>query len=100
MGEGSFNMAKTAAKQKFAYIFFNCDGEKSEQSMNVFYNNTIYNQTGKGRKALLAKIQDEVAAGRVQVSDEDAVKAAVLKGEPTAANEFLTFGNIAEFEIC
>lgn len=93
-------MAKTAAKEKFAYIFFNCDGEKSEQSMNVFYNNQIFNQTGKGRKALLAKVTEEIKAGRVQASDEEAVKAAILKGEPEAANEFLTFGNIAKFEIC
>jgi hypothetical protein len=33
----------TAAKK--AYIFFNCDGEKTQESMNVFYNHVVYHDT-------------------------------------------------------
>ena len=57
------------ATEKKVYVFFNCDEEKTEKSMNIFYNKTIYNDTKKARKELLAKVEDEVAAGRVHVAD-------------------------------
>ncbi len=47
-----------------------------------------------GRKALLQKVKDEVAAGRVNVSDRGAVEQDILKGEPTDANSKLQYGDI------
>ena len=38
--------------------------------------------TAAGRKALLQKVKDEVAAGRVNVSDKSAVEQDILKGGP------------------
>ena len=89
------------ATEKKVYVFFNCDEEKTEKSMNIFYNKTIYNDTKKARKELLAKIEDEVAAGRVHVADGkmDTVSKEILDGEPTKASKYLQFGAIESFAI-
>ena len=50
--------------------------------------------TAAGRKALLQKVKDEVAAGRVNVSDKSAVEQDILKGEPTDASSKMQFGDI------
>ena len=39
-------------KEKNAFIFFNCDEEKSQKSMNVFYNKEIFRDLKVSRKAL------------------------------------------------
>ena len=52
-------------KEKNAFIFFNCDEEKSQKSMNVFYNKEIFRDLKVSRKALFAKIEEELAAGRI-----------------------------------
>ena len=44
-------------KEKKAFVFFNCDEEKSQTSMNVFYNSTFYSETKKARKELLALLR-------------------------------------------
>ena len=89
------------ATEKKAYVFFNCDEEKSQTSMNIFYNQTIYNATNKARKELLAKVEDEVAAGRVNVAEGkmDLVSKEILDGEPTKASKYLQFGAIESFPI-
>ena len=89
------------ATEKKAYVFFNCDEEKSQTSMNIFYNSTVYNATKKARKELLAKIEDEFAAGRVHVADGkmDTVSKEILDGEPTKASKYLQFGAIESFAI-
>ena len=89
------------ATEKKAYVFFNCDEEKSQTSMNIFYNQTIYNATKKARKELLAKVEEEVAAGRVNVAEGkmDTVSKEILDGEPTKASKFLQFGAIESFTI-
>jgi hypothetical protein len=89
------------ATEKKAYVFFNCDDEKSQKSMNIFYNQTIYNATKKARKELLAKVEEEVAAGRVNVAEGkmDAVSKEILVGEPTKASNYLQFGAIESFAI-
>ena len=33
------------AKPGKAFIFFNCDADKSEASMNIFYNHAVYKDT-------------------------------------------------------
>ena len=72
-------------KEKYAYIFFNCDEEKSQPSMNLFYNQEIYRDLKGARRALLAKIEQEQAEGRIRIQESDlpAVRQAVLEGDPT-----------------
>ena len=36
---------KKGVSTKRAFIFFNCDENKSEQSMNIFYNHIVYKDT-------------------------------------------------------
>lgn len=84
----------SASKKQHIYIFFNCDDDKRAASMNVRYNNEAFADNASGRKALLAKVEEEVASGRVNNSDPDAVKAAILKGEPTEASSKLQYGCI------
>mgnify|MGYP006988928973 CR=1 FL=1 len=88
-------------KEKKAYIFFNCDEQKDPKSMNVMYNNTVYGDTKKARKELLAKIEEEIAAGKVH-ADEAAlehVRKEVLDGDPAAASASLQFGAVIALSI-
>ena len=89
---------KVAESKKYAYIFFNCDEAKSQSSMNIFYNDVIFSDTKAGRKALLSKVEEEVAAGRVNVADMEAVTSAILDGEPTDASGKLQYGAIERIE--
>ena len=88
-------------KEKKAFIFFNCDEEKSRTSMNVFYNQEIYRELKGARKALLNKIEAEQAAGRIHIAaaDMDAVQQAILTGEPTDASALIQYGAIESFTI-
>ena len=91
-----------AAKEpKKAFIFFNCDEEKSEQSMNVFYNHVIYHDTAVARTALWKQIEDEIAAGKVNIAGEhvEAAKASVLTGDPTEASQYLVYGAVQAFDF-
>ena len=85
---------KAAESKKYAYIFFNCDEAKSQSSMNIFYNDVFFSDTKAGRKALLSKVEKEVASGRVNVVDMEAVKSAILDGEPTDAAGKMQYGDI------
>ena len=93
-------MASTkTSRQKKAFIFFNCDEEKSETSMNLFYNKQIYNDTKKARTQLLEKLKSEQDAGKIQIDDLAAVEQLVMSGDPTQASQHLTFGAIVAFPI-
>lgn len=92
---------KPAAKKTAqAFLFFNCDGEKSEKSKNVFYNHEVFRDMGVGRKALWAKIQEELAAGHIQIAEENkaAAQEAVLSGNPVDAGQYIQFGDIFAVE--
>ena len=84
------------AKSNKAFIFFNCDAEKSEASMNIFYNRTVYKDTKTSRKNLWKKIQEEYGAERIQIAAENlpVVKSAILEGDPVEAGNFIQFGAI------
>ena len=90
---------KTTASKKYMYVFFNCNDEKDAASMNIRYNNETFADTATGRKALLKKFEDEAAAGRVNVSDAEAVKNDILKGEPTDASAKLQYGDIERLVV-
>ena len=57
--------------------------------MNIRYNNEVFADSASGRKALLQKIKDEVAAGRGNVADKKTVEQDILKGDPTEASNKL-----------
>lgn len=88
-------------KEKNAFIFFNCDEEKSQKSMNVFYNKEIFRNLKVSRKALFAKIEEELAAGRIHAKEEDipAIRDAILNGNPTDASAYIQYGTILSFPI-
>lgn len=85
---------KKATGKKYVYIFFNCNDNKDAHSMNARYNNEVFADTVSGRKALLAKVEAEVAAGRINIADKDAVEQDILKGNPTDASSKIQFGDI------
>ena len=53
--------------------------------MNARYNNEVFADSTSGRKALLAKVEAEVAAGRVNIADKDAVEHDILNPCLTAS---------------
>ena len=81
-------------KKKHAYIFFNCNDEKGQESMNIRYNNEVYADTQVARKVLLEKVMEEVEKGRVNLADREAVAEAILKGDPTDASRMMQYGTI------
>ena len=84
------------AKNAKAFIFFNCDADKSEASMNIFYNSAVYKDTKTSRKKLWKKVQEEYGAERIQIAGENIpnVEAAIIEGDPVSASEFIQFGAI------
>jgi len=92
-------IAKKAVASK-AYIFFNCDGEKSLASKNIAYNHAVYGAAKTSRNALWKKIQEEIANHRV-IIDEcnlELVKKIILEGNPKDASQYMQFGDIMEFD--
>ena len=85
---------KVAGKKQHVFIFFNCNDNKDAHSMNARYNNEVFADTTSGRKTLLAKVEAEVIAGRVNVADKDAVEHDILKGDPTEASCKIQYGDI------
>ena len=92
---------KKETKEKKVYIFFNCDEAKSQQSMNVFYNNTVYGDTKKARKELLNKVEGELAEGKLQIEEAalEGVRDSIMNGNPTDASASIKFGAIEAFNI-
>ena len=84
-------------KEKNAFIFFNCDEEKSQKSMNVFYNKEIFRDLKVSRKALFAKIEEELASGRIHAKEEDipAIRDAILNGNTDLSGAVTTDGQAA-----
>ena len=84
------------AKSAKVFIFFNCDGNKSEASMNIFYNHAVYKDTKTSRKNLWKKVKEEFGAERVQIAAENlkTVELAITEGDPVSASDFIQFGAI------
>ena len=82
---------------KSCYMFFNCDKQKSDSSMNVRYNNVVY-RCRDGRRALWKKIKEEIAAGRIFVDEQlrSTVRVHILEGNPEDINDFILYGNIVK----
>ena len=88
------------AKPKKVFIFFNCDANKSEASMNIFYNRAVYKDTKTSRKNLWKKVKEEYGAERIQIAADNlkAVELAITEGDPVEASNLIQFGAIREIE--
>lgn len=88
------------AKNSRAFVFFNCDENKSESSMNIFYNHTIFKDMKTSRKFLLKKIKDEAVKKHIKIESEHfpTVEKLILEGDPTKASQYIQFGTIKAFE--
>lgn len=82
------------------FVFFNCDADKNESSMNIFYNDVTFKDTTISRKRLLNKIKDESIAGRVEIAEENfsKIEDAIINGNPEDAGKFIKFGAIKGFD--
>ena len=85
-------------EQKYVYLFFNCNENKEFHSMNVLHNHEAYSNSSSGRKALWEKICKETEANRINLFDVDAIKEAIIKGNPQDANEYILYGYIQKME--
>lgn len=83
-----------------AFVFFNCNEHKSEDSMNIFYNHAIFKDMKGSRKALLKKVKEEAIEKRIQISNENmqTVENLIIEGDPTEASKFIQYGAIKEFD--
>lgn len=88
------------AKPGKVFIFFNCDADKSEASMNIFYNHTVYKDTKTSRKNLWKKVKEEYGAERIQIETDNlkTVELAITEGDPVEASNFIKFGAIRAIE--
>ena len=88
------------AKASKVFIFFNCDANKSEASMNIFYNKAVYKDTKTSRKNLWKKVKEEYGAERIQIAADNlkAVELAITEGDPVEASNLIQFGAIREIE--
>lgn len=86
---------------KKAYVFFNCDDEKSDSSMNLRYNDEVFQDTKVARKLLLKKVKYEVSAGRVAIDKdkENVLSDNILTGDPTKATELMKYGAIVAVSL-
>lgn len=84
------------AKPSKVFIFFNCDANKSEASMNIFYNSAVYKDTKTSRKNLWKKVKEEFGAERIQIAADKLhdVEFAITEGDPVSASDFMQFGAI------
>ena len=84
------------AKPGKAFVFFNCDADKSEASMNIFYNRAVYKDTKTSRKNLWKKVKEEYGAERIQIDADNLypVERAITEGDPVEASEYIRFGAI------
>ena len=85
---------------KKAFIFFNCDENKSEASMNIFYNGVVYRDLTTARKLLWKKIREELGAEKIFIDENDlsTVRKMILEGDPTEASALIKFGAIKTVE--
>lgn len=88
------------AKAAKVFVFFNCDENKSEPSMNIFYNRAVYKDNKTSRKNLFKKIKEESQLNRVKIAEENfkTVEDLVMDGDPTEASNFIQFGAIKAFD--
>ena len=87
---------KKGVNTKKGFIFFNCDANKSKQSMNIFYNHVVYKDTQASRKLLWSRVKKERDEKRINIEEDkiDEIKRLILEDDPTKASDFMQFGAI------
>ena len=83
-----------------AFVFFNCDADKSQASMNIFYNREVFKDSKGSRKNLWKRVWEEYGAERIQIASENlrSVELAIIEGDPVEASKYITFGAIRAFD--
>lgn len=83
-----------------AFVFFNCDADKSEASMNIFYNHEVYKDNKASRKNLWKRVKEEYGAEKIQIAGDDlkTVELKITEGNPVEASNYITFGAIRAFD--
>ncbi len=88
---------KSAAKKTAkAYVFFNCNESKSHESMNILHNHDVYLEAQTSRKALWAKVQEQLGNIHIDECNMDAAKEAIMNGNPADASQYMHCGAIVE----
>lgn len=82
------------------FVFFNCNAEKNESTMNIFYNNVTFKDTPISRRRLFQKIKAEYSAGRIKIAEENfpKIEEIITKGNPDDASKFITYGAVKSFQ--
>ena len=88
------------AKSGKVFIFFNCDADKNESSMNIFYNHAVYKDTKTSRKNLWKKVKEEYGAEKIHIETDNlrTVELAITEGDPVSASDFIQFGAIRSID--
>lgn len=83
-----------------AFVFFNCDANKSQASMNIFYNHEVFKDSKASRKNLWKRVWEEYGAERIKIASENlrTVELAITEGDPVEASKYITFGAIHAFD--
>ena len=83
---------------KTAYIFFNCDQDRSNNSMYIRHNTNVFRDVRDARRELWKEVKNQVQEGNVYVEENNVpvIREAILKGNPTLANSYMLYGYIQE----
>ena len=83
-----------------AFVFFNCDADKSQTSMNIFYNREVFKDSKGSRKNLWKRVWEEYGAERIQIATDNLriVERAIIEGDPVTASDYILFGAIRAFD--
>lgn len=83
------------------HIFFNCDENKSEQSINICYNDKAYGDTPAGRAKLLDRVLEEETKKSIFINSDDLqkVKEIITNGAPVDASQYLKYGCIRTINV-
>lgn len=84
---------------KKAYIFFNCDEDKSLKSMNITYNTKVFKDTKTSRKMLWKYILTQQESGAIDIYNLEKAEKAVTEGDPCKASEYMKYGNIVQMDL-
>jgi len=94
--EIKMSVVKAYKKHRPAFEFFNCDEEKSANSMNPLYETRMYRDTKHSRRMLWLRIKEELENKRIEISEENysKVREAIIEGAPSDASKYIRFGII------
>lgn len=94
-------MFKKHFDQNKAFIFFNCDENKSRESMNIFYNNKVYRNVRDSRNELWNDIKKQSDDGKIFIDPKDMffVRKEILEGDPELVTAHIKYGAVMPLDI-